>query len=84
MLASLLSILTPLFLQSSSVSLSYFILGIPTPVCLGKHSYMSSPFPIAILNGTLFFAKLHDQKGLRIACQKLTIIMIILRDAIHT
>ena len=25
--------------------------------CLGKHSCMSSPFPIAILNGTCFFAR---------------------------
>ena len=47
--------LTPLFLSSSSVSLSYFILVVPMRVCLRKHSCMSSPFPIAILYGTLFF-----------------------------
>ena len=52
--ALLLSTLTPFFLPSSSVSLSYFILAVPMRECLGKHSCMSSPFPIAILNGTFF------------------------------
>ena len=51
----LFSILTPLFLLLLSVSLSYFILAVPMRRCLGKHSSMSSPFPIAILNGTFFF-----------------------------
>ena len=51
---ALLSILTPLFLPSSSVSLS-FILAVPMRECLGKHLFMSSQFPIAILNGTFFF-----------------------------
>ena len=46
----LFSILTPLFLPSSSVSLSYFIIAIPLHECLGKHSCMSFIFPIAILN----------------------------------
>ena len=50
--AVLFSILTLLFCPSSSVSLSYFILAVPMRECLGKHSCMSSPFPIAILNGT--------------------------------
>ena len=50
----LFSILTPLFLPPSSVSLSYFILAVPMLECLGKHACMSSPFPIAILNGTFF------------------------------
>ena len=53
--ALLLSILTPLFLPSSSVSLSYFVLAFPMRECLGKHSCMSSSFPIAILNGTFLF-----------------------------
>ena len=53
--AFLLSILTPLFLPSSSVSLSYFVLAVPMRECLGKHSCMSSPCPIAILNGTFLF-----------------------------
>ena len=44
-----------LFLPSSSVSLSYFIVAVPMHKCLGKHSCMSSPFPIAILNDTFFF-----------------------------
>ena len=39
----------------SYVSLSYFILAVPMRECLGKHSRMSSTFPIAILNGTCFF-----------------------------
>ena len=52
--ALLLSILTPFFLPSSSVSLSNFILAVPMRECMGKHSCMSSPFPTAILNGTLF------------------------------
>ena len=46
---ALLSILTPLSLPSSSVSLFYFILSVPMREC----SY--SPVPIAVLNGTSFF-----------------------------
>ena len=53
--ALLLFILTPLFLPSSSVSLSYFVLAVPMRKCLGKLSCMSSPCPIAILNGTFLF-----------------------------
>ena len=41
-----------LFLLASSVSLSNFYLSVLMRGCLGKHSCMSSPFPIAILNGT--------------------------------
>ena len=48
----LFSILTPLYCVFLSVSLSYFILAVPMRECLGKHSCTSSPFPIAILNGT--------------------------------
>ena len=55
--ALLLSILTPLFLPSSSVSLYYFIHAVPIRECLGKHSCMSSPCPIAILNGTFIFSR---------------------------
>ena len=50
--AVLLSTFILLFLLSSSVSLSNFYLAVPMHGCLGKHSCMSSPFPIAILNGT--------------------------------
>ena len=55
--ALLVSILMPLFLPSSSVSLSYFVLVVPMRECLGKYSCMSSPFPIAIaiLNGKYLF-----------------------------
>ena len=49
--ALLLSTPTPPVLLSSSVSVSYFILAVPMRECLGKHSCMSSQFPIAILNG---------------------------------
>ena len=63
----LLSILTPVFLINFLVFLcviSFLLFLIldgrqtkrtPMRECLGKHSCMSSPFPIAILNGTLFF-----------------------------
>ena len=57
----LFPILTPLFLPPSCVSLSYFILAVPMRKCLGKHSCISSPFPIAILNGTFFF---HSVKAI--------------------
>ena len=50
--AILLSTFILLFLLSSSVSLSYLYLAVPMRGCWGKHSCMSSPFPIAILNGT--------------------------------
>ena len=53
--ALLLSILKPLFLPSSSVSLSYFVLSVPMRECLGKYSCMSSPCPVAILNDTFLF-----------------------------
>ena len=50
----------PLFLPS--VSLSYFILAVPMRECLGKHSCMSSQFPIAILYDTPFFLSLVKEK----------------------
>ena len=74
----LLSILTPSFFHSSSVSLSYFILAVPMGVCFGKYSCMSFPYPIALLNGTFFFAKRDDLWGRRVSCLKLTIIIIII------
>ena len=55
--ALLLSILTPLFLPSLSVSLSYFVLAVTMHDCLGKHSRMSSPCPSVILNGTFLFSR---------------------------
>ena len=61
--ALFLSILTPLFFfPSSSVCLSYFILAVPMRGCLGKHSYVSSQFPIAKLNGTSYFLSLVQEK----------------------
>ena len=59
--ALLLSILTRLFVPSSSVSFSYFVLAIPMRECFGKYSCMSSPFPMAILNGTCFFPTVQIQ-----------------------
>ena len=59
--AFLFSILTPLFLSSSSVPLSYFSLAVPMRECVGKHLCMSSPFPIAILNGTSSFLSLVQE-----------------------
>ena len=56
----LLSIPQPLFLPSLSVSLSYFIL-VPMLEFLGKHSFMSSPFPKAIPNGTCIFLTVELQ-----------------------
>ena len=51
--AVLLSTFILLFLLSSSVSLSNLYLAVPMRGCLGKKTLvMSSPFPIAILNGT--------------------------------
>ena len=55
------SILTRLFCPSSSVSLSYFILAVPMRECVGKHSCMSSQFPIPILNGTSSFLSLVQE-----------------------
>ena len=44
-----------------AVSLSYFMLAVPMRECLGKHSCMSSPFPITILNGTSSFLSLVQE-----------------------
>ena len=49
------SLLTPLYVPASTVSVSYFILAVPMRKWLRKHACTSSPFPIAILNGTCFF-----------------------------
>ena len=54
-LYELLSLFTLLFLPPASVSLIYFILVVPMRKCLGKHSCISSPFPIALPNGPCFF-----------------------------
>ena len=60
--ALLLSILTPLFLASSSVSLPYLIHAVLRCECLGKHSCMSYPCPIVILKGSSFFLTLVQEK----------------------
>ena len=48
-------LLTPLFLSSSSVFLSYFVLAIPMRECLGKHSCMSSPISYSHTEWYTFF-----------------------------
>ena len=42
-------------IQPSSVSFSYFILAVPMHEYLGKHLFMSSTFPVLVLNGPCFF-----------------------------
>ena len=59
--ALLFSILTPPFCPSSTVPLSYFSLAVPMRECLGKQSCVSSPFPIATLNGTSSFLSLVQE-----------------------
>ena len=49
------SILTPLFLPSSSVSLAYFILALSMRECLGKNSCISSSFTIEMGMVPYFF-----------------------------
>ena len=58
--------LTHLFL-SSSLCLSYLILAVPMHKYLGKHSCMSSSFPIVILNDTSFFptVQVHNENPAR-------------------
>ena len=70
--------LTPLFLQSSSVSLSYFILAVPMRECLGKHSCMSSSFPIATLNCTFFFRETRCSKWSKSRLSKMNYSIIII------
>ena len=41
--------------------MSYFILAVPMGECMGKHSCMSSSFPIAMLNGTSSFLSLVQE-----------------------
>ena len=59
--ALLFFVLAPV-LSSLSVPLSYFSLAVPMRECLGKHSCMSSPCHIAILNDTWFFLSLVQEK----------------------
>ena len=47
---------TPLFLPTSSVSVSYLIIAAPMRECLWKHSCMSFQFPVAVLSDAVFFA----------------------------
>ena len=74
----LLSIHTLLFLPSSSVSSSYFILVVPMRACLGKHSCMRSHF-YSHTEWYLFFHKMRwASRSKRVTCQKLTIITTII------
>ena len=58
---AVLAQITLVYLRSSSVPLSYFILAVCMRECLEKSSCMSSTFPIAILNGTYFFPTVQVQ-----------------------
>ena len=69
--AVLLSTFIPLFLPSSSVSLSYFNLAVPMRGCFWKHSCMSSSFSIAILNGNLLSSGTNTLLWWR-ACYQIT------------
>ena len=77
----LLSTFILLFLPSSSVSLSNFYLAVPMRGCVGKHSCMSSPFPIAILNGTCFLRALRlfcgDVSAIKTKLNKQTIYFVV-------
>ena len=67
-----------LFLSSSSVSLSYLILAVLMRECLGKHSCMSFPFPIVILNGTFFFAVKAMNNWKRSAIKQILLLRLLL------
>ena len=69
--ALLLSILSFISLPTSFVSLAYFILAVAMRERLGKHSCMSSTFPIVILNGTSFFRKCNYKCIMCIRSEKL-------------
>ena len=60
--AVLHSIFTLFFLPSSTVTV--FTLPFRTTECLEQHSWMSSTFPIAILNGTWIFFVVWERWGL--------------------
>ena len=76
--ALLLSILTPLFLLRLLLYLISVALAVPIHECLGKQSRMSSPFPIAILNGTFFFARRNSPCfGRSFACQNIIIPLLV-------
>ena len=73
--ALLLSILTPLFLPSSSVSLSYFVLAVPMRECLGKHSCIGSHLVLSYWM-VLFFRETWS-KWSKCLLSKTTIMIII-------
>ena len=72
------SMLMPFFLPPSSVSLSYFILAVPMRKRLGKHSCMSSPFPIAMLNGTFFFRSVKAMNNWKRSAIKQILLLLLL------
>ena len=74
--ALLISIHAPLFLPSSSIYLSYFILAVPMRKCLGKRSGMSSQFSIPILNGTLFFRSVKAMNNWKLSTIKQILLLL--------
>ena len=65
----------PVFLPSSSVSLSYFILAVAMPVWHTKHLCMSSAFPIAILNGSFYLRETRRSKWSKICSSKIGLLL---------
>ena len=66
---------TPLFLPSSSVSLSYLIFAVLMRECWRKHLCMSSTFPITILNGSCHFPTVHYKCAFCIRSEKVEMLM---------
>ena len=60
--ALLLSLLTPIFLPSPSVSLSFFVLAVPMRGCLGKYSCTSSPISNSHTEWSFSFLSLMQEK----------------------
>ena len=46
--------------------------------CLGKHSCMSSPFPIVILNGTFFFRSVKAMNNWKLSAIKQILLLLII------
>ena len=70
-------------LTSFVCSLSYFILAVPMRKRLGKHSCMSSPFPIAILNGTFFFRSVKEMNNWKRSTIKQILLLLLLYYCSH-
>ena len=82
--ALLFSILMPLSLPPSYFSyLLRLFLAVPMRKCLGKHLCMSSPFPIAILNGTFYFRSVKAMNNWKRSAIKQILLLLLLLQALH-